>query len=113
MRRTVSIATGLFVGVVLTLSVATQAYAKDKKASTKEDRLSGTIHMINKDTKTITLTKGTLQRQVVYNDDTKFTYRNKPGSFDDVKEGRRVICLGHFNDKTQLEATRVDVREGK
>jgi hypothetical protein len=30
-----------------------------------------------------------------------------------VKEGRRVICLGKFNAKTQLEATRIDVREGK
>jgi Cu/Ag efflux protein CusF len=113
MRRTVSIVTGLLVGVVLTLSMATQTYAKDKSATAKQNRLSGTIHMINKDTKTITLTTGNMQRQVVYDDNTKFTFRNKAGSLDDVKEGRRVICLGHFNDKSQLEATRVDVREGR
>ncbi|MBI3697713.1 MAG: hypothetical protein HY238_23135 [Acidobacteria bacterium] len=114
MRRSLSILTGLFLGVVLSLSLATPTYAKEKKAAgPKEDRLSGTIHMINKDTSTVTVRKGNVQRQVVYNADTKYTYRNKPGSMDDVKEGRRVICLGKFNDKTQLVATRIDVREGK
>ncbi len=114
MRRSLSILTGLALGVVLSLSVATPTYAKEKKAAAaKEDRLSGTIHMINKDTSTITLRKGNVQRQIVYSADTKYTYRNKPGTMDDVKEGRRVICLGKFNDKTQLVATRIDVREGK
>ena len=117
MRRSLSVVLGLFVGIALSLSLSSPVYAKEKKpkaASTKEDRLSGTIHMINKDTKTITLrTRNNVQRQVVYDDNTKVTYRNKPGTWDDVKEGRRVIVLGKFNDKTQLMASRVDVREGK
>ena len=116
MRRSLSILIGLFLGVALSLSLSSPVYAKEKKAkaaSSKEDRLSGTIHMINKDTSTITLRRGNVQRQVVYGADTKYTYRNKPGTMDDVKEGRRVICLGKFNDKTQLAATRIDVREGK
>jgi ABC-type antimicrobial peptide transport system permease subunit len=116
MRRILSAVLGLFLGVALSVSVTNSVYAKEKKpkaASTKEDRLSGTIHMVNKDTKTITVRKGNLQRQVVYDDNTKVTYRNKPGSWDDVKEGRRVIVLGKFNDKTQLMASRIDVREGK
>jgi len=114
MRRSISIWMGLLLGVMLTLSVATQVNAQGKKGKeAKEDRLSGTIHMINKDTSTVTLRKGNVQRQVVYNADTKITFRNKPSSMDEVKEGRRVICLGKFNDKTQLVATRIDVREGK
>lgn len=113
MKRSFSICMGLFFGFLLTLAVATQAKAQSKKDATKEDRLTGSIHMINKDTSTITIRRGNVQRQVVYNADTKITYRNKPGSMDDVKEGRRVICLGKFNDKTQLVATRIDVREGK
>ena len=112
MKRSFSICMGLFFGFLLTLAVATQAKAQDKSKA-KEDRLTGSIHMINKDTSTITIRRGNVQRQVVYNADTKITYRNKPGSMDDVKEGRRVICLGKFNDKTQLVATRIDVREGK
>ena len=101
-----------FVGVFLLLSLAVIASAQDqKKTSTKEDRLSGTVHRIDKDTSTIIIRKGAVQRTVVYNAETKFTIQNKPGgSIDDVIVGRRAICLGTFNDKTHLVATRVDVR---
>ena len=101
-----------FANVFLFLTLALMASAQDqKKTSTKEDRLSGTIHMIDKDTSTIIIRKGAVQRKVVYNDETKFTIQNKPGgSIDDVIVGRRVICLGKFNDKAQLLATRVEVR---
>ena len=101
-----------FVGVFLLLSLAVMASAEDqKKTSTKEDRLSGTVHRIDKDTSTIIIRKGAVQRTVVYNAETKFTIQNKPdGSVDDVIVGRRVICLGKFNDKAQLLATRVEVR---
>ena len=116
MRRSLSMLVGLLLGLALALPLASPVYAKEKKgksASAKEDRLTGNIHMINKDTKTITLRKGNVQRQVIWDENTKITYRNKPGSMDDVKEGRRVICLGKYNDKTQLMATRIDIREGK
>jgi hypothetical protein len=101
-----------FVGVFLLLSLAVMAQAQDqKKTSTKEDRLSGRVHRVDKDTSTIIVRKGTVQREVVYNTETKFTIQNKPdGSVDDVIVGRRVICLGKFNDKAQLLATRVEVR---
>ena len=100
-----------FVGVFLLLSLAVMANAQDQKTSTKEDRLSGTVHRIDKDTSTIIIRKGAVQRTVVYNAETKFTIQNKPdGSVDDVIVGRRVICLGKFNDKAQLLATRVEVR---
>jgi len=101
-----------FVGVSLLLSLAVMASAEDqKKSSTKEDRLSGTVHRIDKDTTTIIIRKGAVQRTVVYNAETKFTIQNKPdGSIDDVIVGRRVMCLGKFNDKAQLLATRVEVR---
>ena len=101
-----------FVGVFLLLSLAVMACAQDqKKTSTKEGRLSGTVHRIDKDTSTIIIRKGAVQRKVVYNAETKFTIQNKPdGSIDDVIVGRRVMCLGKFNDKAQLLATRVEVR---
>ena len=101
-----------FAGVSLILTLAGTAGAPDqKKTSTKEDRLSGTVHRIDKDTSTIIVRKGTVQREVVYNAETKFTIQNKPdGSVDDVIVGRRVICLGKLNDNAQLLATRVEVR---
>jgi hypothetical protein len=102
----------LLAGVFLLLSLAAMASAEDRKrTSTKEDRLTGTIHMIDKDTSTIIIRKGVVRRNVVYNAETKFTIQNKPGgSIDDVIVGRRAICLGTFDGKTQLVATRVDVR---
>ena len=110
MRMKGSIA--LFAGLFLLLSLAVMASAQDqKKTSTKQDRLSGTVHRVEKDTSTIIVRKGTVQREVVYSAETNFTLQNKPdGSVDDVIVGRRVICLGKFNDKAQLLATRVEVR---
>lgn len=112
MRRIV----GLLATLLLTLSLTGQVYAqaKKEKKSSKEERISGRVHMVNKDTSTITVrTGGNVQRQVVYSADTKFTYRNQAGSMDDVKDGRRVICIGKFDEKTRLMASRVDVREGR
>jgi hypothetical protein len=101
----------LLAGVFLLPSLAAMASAEGhKKPSTKEDRLSGIVHMIDKDTSTIIIRKGAIQRKVVYNAETKFTIQNKPGGSIAVIVGRRAICLGTFNDKTQLVATLVDVR---
>jgi hypothetical protein len=100
-----------FGGVFLILAPAGMESAQDQKqTSTKEDRLSGTVHTIDKDTSAIVIRKGAVQRRVVYNAETKFTIQNKPGSIDDVIVGRQVICLGSFNDKAQLLATRIEIR---
>ena len=101
----------LLAGVLLFLILAGMASAQDqKKTSTKEERLDGTVHTIDKDTSSIIIRKGPVQRRVVYNAETKFTIQNKPGSIDDVIVGRQVTCLGSLNDKTQLLATRVEIR---
>jgi hypothetical protein len=100
-----------FVGVFLLLALAGVVSAQDqKKTSTKEDRVSGTVHTIDKDASAIIIRQGAVQRRVIYNAETKFTIQNKPGSIDDVIVGRKVNCLGSFNDKSQLLATRVEVR---
>ena len=100
-----------FADVFLLLTLGSVVSAQDqKKTSTKEDRLSGTVHTIDKDASAIIIRQGAVQRRVIYNAETKFTIQNKPGSIDDVIVGRRVICRGKFNDKTQLVATRVDIR---
>src|SRR5215471_14762140 len=100
-----------FAGVCLLLTLGSVVSAQEqKKMSTKEDRLSGRVHTIYKDASAIIVRQGAVQRRVVYNAETKFTFQNKPGSIDDVIVGRQVICLGSFNDKSQLLATRVEVR---
>jgi len=102
----------LLLGAVLILSLVTPAMAQEKKAA--EQRLSGRVHMVNKETSTITIrTTQNAHRYVVYSSGTKFTLGNKDGSVDEVKEGVRLICLGKFDDKARLVATRIEVRPGR
>ncbi len=96
---------------VLSLMLAVTLLAPQSSAADKGDRVEGTVKTINKDTSTIVVAKGSNPpHTVIFNADTKFTKRNQPGSMDDLKEGRRVICLGKFDDKTRLMAARIDVR---
>jgi hypothetical protein len=114
MKRRSLTAMVLCLGILLApLVVTTPARQKEGKGSAKPDRVEGTVQMIDKPTKTVTVTlRGKpIQRQVIYSDSTKFTFRNKDGSVDDVKDGRHVICLGKMNDKGQLIAARIDVRD--
>ena len=54
-----------FAGVFLFLILAVIASAQDqKKTSTKEDRLSGTVHTIDKDSSAIIIRQGAVQRRV-------------------------------------------------
>jgi hypothetical protein len=104
----------LLLAVVLVFALAMVAGAQDKKKEAG-DRVSGTIQTMNKDTKTITVRQsggsGNVQRQVVYSDSTKITKGNEPGgTVDELKEGVRVICVGKFNSKSQLEATTISIR---
>ncbi len=116
MRR--SVASLLVLSLVFAIVLAPGLYAQAKKdTKTGEDRISGTVQSVDKDKSVITVQQSSGARavwQIMYNKDTKFTYRNNPSSIDDVKEGRRVICLGKFESgQVKMTASRVDVREGK
>lgn len=112
MRR--SISRLLVVGLVCSLVLVAGLYAQaTKDAKTGLDRIEGFVVSIDKDKSSISLRQksGTnVMWTVVYSPDTKFTYRNSPSSVDEVKEGRRVICLGKFDDKSTMAAQRIDVR---
>ena len=109
MKRSYVFVSALCLALVVSLAISPLT-AADKPD--RRDRLSGTIRMIKKDSSEIVIRprNSANQRTVVYTGDTKFTLRNKPSSMDEVKEGRRVICLGKMDDKNRLVATRIDVR---
>ena len=92
------------------LIFAGQLLAQD---TAKEVKKEGRITRVSKDASTITIQAKSGIETIAYDANTKFTYRNKPGTIDDVKEGRRVICLINAAEKSKLLATRIDVREGK
>ncbi len=107
MTRRQFVAMAVLLGVALAGPVSVVTRAQEKP-----DRVAGEVQLVNKDTKTIAVraTGTETPTQVVYDDHTKFTKDNKPGTLDDVSNGVRVICLGKLNDKGQLAATHVDVR---
>ena len=90
------------------------AGAADKKA--KEGQITGRVQMIDKDKSTIMVAKGTTQRQVIYNSDTKWMHgtqaSNKPSSLDGLKENWYINCEGKF-DGVKLVANACRFRASK
>ena len=107
MRNRLIVAMGFCLAIAFTLSGISVA------AQEKPDRVEGNVQAIDKATSTVTVTlrgKGSTV-QVIFSDKTEFTFRNKASSVDEVKVSRHVICVGKLNDKNQLLATRIDVRD--
>jgi len=100
------------VGLAAQEKVAGQAKEK-KAAAAKQDRWSGYIVRQSKEKSTLTVRKGNVERTVVYNSATKWTRRNKPADASEFKDESRVICVGKFDKKGQLIASRIDLREAK
>ncbi len=113
MRRRFLTPVALGLGVLVCIAISS-AGAADKKA--KEGQITGVVHMIDKDKSTLMVTKGNLQRQVIYNGNTKWMYgtqaSNKPSSFDELKENWYINCRGTF-DGVKLVASACRFRESK
>ena len=78
-------------------------------------RVDGTVIAINKDTSTIKVRQKNRANVVVtvsYTADTEFSQLNEPATLDDVKDSRRVICIGKLDedDGRRLVALMIDVR---
>ncbi len=106
----------LCLGVVFAAALVRPSYAQEKKeapAAAKGDRIDGTVKSVDAKTKTISvrLRGKTASQDVTYDDKTQITFRNKPSTIDEVKDERRVICLGKAGDKGVFHATRIDVRD--
>jgi hypothetical protein len=100
--------------VVVLLVLVTVPFAQVQKDSRSGlDRVEGLVRSIDKDASTISIQQaGTVKAiwTISYNKDTKFTYRNSASTIDEVKDGRRVICLGKAEGTAKFAAARVDVR---
>jgi hypothetical protein len=102
---------------VLVAGAVNSAVAADKKPKApKQGQLTGLVKMINKDKSTLVVTKGNVERQIIYSADTKWMYgtqsSNKPSSLDDLKENWYVNCKGTF-DGVKLNASACRFRESK
>ena len=105
----------LLAALVATAGLAAQekmaGEKKEKKAAAaKEDRWSGTIIRSNKEASTLTVGRGNLQKTVVYDSSTKWTKGTQSAEMDEFKDNTRVICMGKYDEKGRLVATRIDLR---
>ena len=107
-RQFVGMAVVLAVALVGPATISTQAQEKKKP----EERVSGTVEIINKEKMTIVLqgTGGEAQKQLMYDEKTVVTKDNKPAKIEDVSSGQRLICVGHTGDKGMFLAHRIDIR---
>ncbi len=111
-----SVACMLVLTLMCSIVLVSALYAQATKDSqTKLDRIEGTIQSVNKDKSMIMVRqRGSTNTvwTVVYSAETAITYRNQPSTIDEVKDGRRVIVLGKFGVKDQINAARIDIRTG-
>jgi hypothetical protein len=108
MRSLLAVTLALCLLCLFSVPVQAQPAAQEKL-----DRLEGRIQQVDKDAGVMTILVGrnAVPRKVAFTAETKYTTRNEAkGSAADLKDGVRVICLGKFNDKNQLVATRIDFR---
>lgn len=114
MRIRLSAGPGLWFAVLFVFVLAFNLAAKDK--APKMSNVQGRVQMMNKDTSTITVQKGNVQRAVIYSAATKFlaghSKSSKPGSVDEVKNGNYISCIGDFN-AAKLTAKECIYRDAK
>jgi hypothetical protein len=76
------------------------------------DRVSGTIARSNTEKSMLTVRqhKSNIERSVIYSAATKWTKGTKAADMKEFKDGSRVVCVGKFDDKGALNATRIDLQ---
>jgi len=105
----------LMLALALSPVLATGLYAQAQTHDpTQLEILEGRIVRIDSERKAFEMRQSgatSVMWTVSWNDKTAFTFRNEASSLDDLKSGRRVICLGTFGETSKMEAKRVDVRD--
>jgi hypothetical protein len=109
----IKLLTGAVAAWAVLIILAPGIIAQEKKAQNAamgEDRWSGVIVRSNKDTSTLTVSRHGVEKFVHYDSSTKWTQGTKVIDSSEVKDGARVICVGKFDEKGALNATRIDLR---
>ena len=117
MRRSASLTLALALLSSLLLPATVRAQAKPYGDGLY--RIEGTVIGVNKKASTIMIRQRShtnMAWTIHYDDATSFSYRNTITSLEDVKNGRRIVCLGRYEEKekkNEMIAVVVDVRSGK
>ncbi len=98
--------------ILLLVMVVTVAVLAAQQAPPNEDRVSGKVMRMNpeKSMLLVQLTKSKLERAVFYTPTTKWTKAGNPIDIKEIKDNSVVVCVGKFNEKKELTATRCELQ---
>jgi len=97
-----------FLASAIPVSVAGVLLAKEGKP----DRLSGTVKLVDKDKKELHMAPRNTpngQREILWDDNTKWTLEGKPSDAAAAKEGQSVVAIGKF-EGVVLHATEISLK---
>ena len=96
----------------LAMFVALGILAAAQQGAGKEDRVSGTIARSTPEKSILTIKEhnSNIERTVIYNASTRWTEDKKPVDMKLFKDGSSVVCVGKFDEKRVLTATRCELQ---
>jgi Ni/Co efflux regulator RcnB len=100
-------------GLMTQAAMAQEQKPAQAAAAAKEARWHGVIVNINEKMSTLDVRRQKTTRTVYYDDSTKWTQGTKTTEMKEFKIGSDVICLGTFDEKGNIHATRIDLRAPK
>jgi hypothetical protein len=103
MRKIVSLLLVMFVAVAVLVAAQTPS---------SEDRVSGKVLRLNQEKSTLVVQLNTskIERTVLYSPATKWTKAGSPIDRTEIKDNSSVVCVGRFNEKKELKATRCELQ---
>ena len=101
---------GVFVFAGYCVQSAVAQGQQGMAAAEKPARWHGVIVRFDSGNSAMDVRKGTVERKVYYDSSTKWTQGKNTIDMSQFKEGADVICLGKYDEKGQLHATRIDLR---
>lgn len=96
--------------LALVLAVSLTGFAQDEKK--QPDRVSGSVRSVDQQAMSIEVnlsSSPSVVRTVLWDQNTKVTLVDKPGTSADIKEGMRIVAIGKF-EGVKLRATALTVR---
>jgi Ni/Co efflux regulator RcnB len=97
-------------GLMAQAAMAQEQKPAKEAAAAKQARWHGTIVNINEKTSSLDVRRQSITRTVYYDSSTQWTKGTKTTEMKEFKIGSDVICLGTFDEKGNIHATRIDLR---
>jgi Ni/Co efflux regulator RcnB len=97
-------------GLMTQVAIAQEQEPAKAAAAAKEARWHGMVVNINEKTSSLDVRRQKIIKTVYYDSSTKWTQGTKTTEMKEFKIGSDVICLGTFDEKGNIHATRIDMR---